>query len=54
MVFVKPTQLIFDCSGSIPYLIGKGTDEWGISFSETLPYKIPQPILNKKENNGII
>lgn len=41
-VFVKPKQLIFNLMGFIPTLIGKGTDEWEISYSKTLPYTIPE------------
>ena len=42
-IFVKPKQLIFQCPGSIPGVIGRGSDEWGIDYSKTLPYKIPEP-----------
>ena len=41
-VFVKPKQLIFNMIGYIPTLIGKGTDEWVISYSKTLSYTIPE------------
>lgn len=38
-VFVKPIQVIFDSPGMIPGIIGKGVDEWGLSYSDTLPNK---------------
>lgn len=41
-VFVEPKQLIFDMIGQIPMLIGSGTDEWLLSYSETLPYTVPE------------
>jgi hypothetical protein len=43
LIFVKPKQLLFNTIGSIPTLIGKGTDEWELSYSQTLPYTIPEP-----------
>lgn len=43
-VFVKPMQLLFNIPGFIPTLIGKGTDEWSLSYSKTLPYTVPKPI----------
>jgi hypothetical protein len=42
-VYVKPMQLLFNLPGHIPTLIGQGQDEWGITFSKTLPYEIPSP-----------
>lgn len=42
-VFVKPMQLLFNLPGQIPTLIGKGIDEWEISYSKTLPYNVPEP-----------
>jgi len=44
-VFVTPKQLLFNIPGQIPTLIGKGVDEWGISYSKTLPYTVPEPQL---------
>lgn len=41
-VFVKPKQLIFNMIGYVPKLIGRGTDEWGLSYSKTLPYSVPE------------
>jgi glucose-1-phosphate thymidylyltransferase len=42
-VYVKPMQLLFNLPGHIPTLIGQGQDEWGITFSKTIPYEIPSP-----------
>ena len=28
--------------GHIPTLIGRGTDEWQLSYSKTLPYIVPE------------
>jgi hypothetical protein len=42
-VFVEPMQLLFNLPGQIPYLIGKGKDEWSLSFNETQSYKVPEP-----------
>lgn len=42
-VFAKPMQLIFNLAGYIPTLIGKGTDEIGISLSNTIEYEVPKP-----------
>ena len=42
VVFVEPKQLIFNIPGYIPKLIGRGTDEWELSYSKTLPYTVPQ------------
>lgn len=42
-VFVEPRQLIFNMIGHIPTLIGRGTDEWSLNYSNTLPYNIPSP-----------
>lgn len=41
-VFVEPKQLIFNMIGHIPTLIGKGTDEWELSYSKILPYTVPE------------
>jgi hypothetical protein len=43
VVFVEPKQLLFNMMGFFPTLIERGSDEWEISYSETLPYKIPEP-----------
>jgi hypothetical protein len=43
IVFVEPMQLIFNLVGYIPTLIGKGVDEWELSYSKTIKYKIPNP-----------
>ena len=42
-VFVEPQQLLYNFAGFIPALIGKGSDEWSLRYSETLPYVIPEP-----------
>lgn len=42
VVFVEPKQLIFNMIGYIPTLIGRGTDEWELSYSKTLPYAVPE------------
>lgn len=42
-VYVKPKQLIFNIPGYIPTIIGKGRDEWGVTYSKTIPYDVPQP-----------
>lgn len=42
-VFIEPRQLIFNIPGYIPTIIGKGRDEWGVSLSKTIPYKVPEP-----------
>lgn len=42
-VFVKPMQLLFNMPGQIPTLIGRGKDEWSLSYSATLPYTKPEP-----------
>ena len=42
-VFVEPKQLIFNMIGYIPTLIRRGTDEWELSHSKTLPYNVPEP-----------
>lgn len=42
-VFVEPKELIFNMIGHIPTLIGKGTDEWSLNYSSTLPYTISKP-----------
>lgn len=41
-IFVEPKQLLFNFAGFFPTLIGRGTDEWELSYSKTLPYKIPE------------
>ena len=41
IIFVKPKQIVFGGYGSIPNVIGKGTDEWSLDFEETDPYIIP-------------
>jgi len=41
-VFVKPKQLLFNFPGYIPTLIGRGVDEWSLSYSKTESYDIPQ------------
>lgn len=48
-VFVKPKQLIFNMVGFIPTLIGKGTDEWQLGYSQTLPYIVPEAQLYMME-----
>lgn len=42
-IFVEPKQLLFNFAGFIPTLIGRGSDEWEISYSKTLSYEIPKP-----------
>ncbi len=42
-VFVVPKQLLFNIPGYIPTLIGKGKDEWSISYSKTRSYSVPEP-----------
>jgi len=42
-VFVEPKQLLFNMPGYIPTLIGRGDDEWTLSYSKTLPYTVPEP-----------
>jgi hypothetical protein len=42
VVFVEPKQLIFNMMGYIPTLIGRGTDEWELSYSKTLEYTVPE------------
>lgn len=41
VVFVEPKQLIFNIIGYLPTLICRGTDEWQLSYSKTLPYVVP-------------
>jgi len=43
IIFVEPMQLLFNLPGHIPTLIGRGTDEWSLNYSDTLPYTIPEP-----------
>ena len=38
VIFVEPRQLLFNIPGYIPTLIGRGTDEWELSYKQTLPY----------------
>lgn len=40
-VFVKPKEVI-GMTG-IPGLIGKGKDEWSLSYKNTEPYELPPP-----------
>lgn len=42
-VFVKPMQLLFNIPGHIPGVIGRGTDEWSISYKNTEHYEVPPP-----------
>ena len=42
-VYGIPKQLLFNIPGYIPTLIGRGRDEWGISYSQTEPYSVPKP-----------
>lgn len=42
VVFVEPKQLIFNIIGYIPTLIGRGSDEWKLNYSKTLPYVVPE------------
>jgi hypothetical protein len=47
VVLVKQKELLFNRVGCIPGLITKGVDEWEISYSQTLPYTIPEPTFLK-------
>jgi len=50
VVFVKPMQLLFE--HMIPGVIGKGSDEWSISYKNTESYEIPpSQILDFKYND---
>jgi len=42
-VYCKPKQLLFNIPGHIPTLIGRGQDEWGIQYSKTESYCVPEP-----------
>jgi len=43
VVFVKPMQILFPLT--IPGIIGKGTDEWSVSYSFTKKYTMPEPTI---------
>lgn len=43
VVFVELKQLLFNLPGHIPTLIGKGTDEWELSYKNTKHYEVPAP-----------
>ena len=51
-VFVKQIQLIFNFNGYYPTIIGKGSDEWLLSYSKTLPYIVPEYIPLDYTYNG--
>lgn len=42
-VFVEPKRLAWNLPGQIPTLMGRGTDEWSVSYSKTEPYQVPKP-----------
>ena len=42
-VFAEPMQLLYNLPGHIPFLIGKGKDEWSLDFKITKPYRVPEP-----------
>ena len=43
IIYGEPKQLIGELL--YPTLIGKGSDEWGLSYSKTELYQIPNPLI---------
>jgi len=51
LIFVVAKDVGFNVCGYEPYVTGRGTDEWTLDYSATLPYEIPQGRIGAPKRN---